>query len=96
MLTCTRVKSFFWDNNGSALNYDYKNRPRRQDFDGVLVENGAFYINNIDNILKYKNRLSGKIEIYEMNEYKNIDIDEEDDWLVAEKMMKKYILEKKV
>lgn len=92
VLTCTRVKSFFWNEDGTSINYDYKNRPRRQGFNGVLVENGAFYINSVKNIKKYKNRLSGKISIYEMDEFKSVDIDEEDDWLIAEKLMYKYIL----
>jgi len=92
LLTCTRVKKFFWNEDGTTINYDYKNRPRRQDFDGELVENGAFYINNIKNIKKYQNRLSGKISIYEMDEFKSVDIDEEDDWQIAEKVMTKYIL----
>lgn len=92
LLTCVRSKSFFWNSSGVALNYNYKERPRRQDFDGVLVENGAFYINTVENILKEKNRLSGKISIYEMQEFKSVDIDEEDDWIIAEKLMRKYIL----
>jgi N-acylneuraminate cytidylyltransferase len=90
-----RTKRFFWNENGTPINYDYKNRPRRQDFDGMLMENGAFYISSIGNIKKYKNRLSGKIAIYEMPEYTAIEIDEEDDWIIAEKLMQKYILQPK-
>jgi N-acylneuraminate cytidylyltransferase len=92
LLTCVRTKRFFWNANGSPLNYDYKNRPRRQDFDGMLMENGAFYINTMANIKKDQNRLCGKIAIYEMEEYKAVEIDEEDDWVVAEKLMRKYNL----
>jgi N-acylneuraminate cytidylyltransferase len=95
LLTCVRTKRFFWNDNGTPINYDYKNRPRRQDFDGMLMENGAFYISSIGNIKKYKNRLSGKIAIYEMPEYTAIEIDEEDDWIIAEKLMQKYILQPK-
>jgi len=95
LLTCARIKRFFWNENGTPINYDYKNRPRRQDFKGVLVENGAFYINSVGNIKKDKNRLSEKIAIYEMPEYTFIELDEEDDWFIAEKLMKKYILKNK-
>jgi len=95
LLTCVKVKRFYWNKNGIPLNYDYLNRPRRQDFDGILMENGAFYINSIGNILKDKNRLSGKIAIYEMEEFTSVEIDESDDWLIAEKMMYKYILKNK-
>jgi N-acylneuraminate cytidylyltransferase len=95
LLTCVRTKRFFWNSNGISLNYDYKNRPRRQDFEGLLMENGAFYINTVGNIVKDKNRLSGKIAIYEMPEYTAVEIDEEDDWHVAETLMQKYILTSK-
>ena len=92
LLTSVRVKKFIWDESGRSLNYDYMKRPRRQDFDGVLIENGAFYINSIGNILKYENRISGKIAIYEMPEFTSVEIDEDDDWHLAEKFMRKYIL----
>ncbi len=92
MLTCVRIKRFFWNENGNSKNYDYQNRPRRQEFSGELMENGAFYINSIKNIKKYKNRLSGKIGIYEMPEYTSLEIDEPHDWVIAENLMKHYIL----
>ena len=95
LLTCIRTKRFFWDKNANPINYDFINRPRRQDFDGLFMENGAFYINSVGNIKKDKNRLSGKIAIYEMEEFTAVEIDEEDDWLIAEKMMYKYILSKR-
>lgn len=96
LLTCVRAKRFFWDGDANPINYDFKNRPRRQDFYGLFMENGAFYINSIGNIKRYKNRLSGKVSIYEMKEFTAIEIDEEDDWIIAEKMMYKYILSKRV
>ncbi|MFW3341614.1 HAD-IIIA family hydrolase [Aliarcobacter butzleri] len=95
LLTCIRTKRFFWDTASKPINYDFTNRPRRQDFDGLFMENGAFYINTIENIKKDKNRLSGKIAIYEMQEFTAVEIDEEDDWIIAEKMMYKYILTNK-
>jgi N-acylneuraminate cytidylyltransferase len=95
LLTCVKSKRFFWNSNGTSINYDYKNRPRRQDFDGLLMENGAFYINTVGNIVKDKNRLSGKIAIYEMPEYTAVEIDEEDDWQVAQTLMQKYVLTSK-
>lgn len=94
LLTCTRTKRFFWNEDGTPINYDYKNRPRRQDFKGTLIENGAFYISRVGNIKKYKNRLSGKIAIYEMEEFTAVEIDEEDDWIIAENLMYKHILSK--
>ena len=92
LLTCVVNKRFFWNKNGTPRNYDYRNRPRRQNFDGELMENGAFYINTVKNILQSGNRLSGKIGIYEMPEYTAIEIDEPDDWTMLENLMRKHVL----
>ncbi len=94
ILTCVRNYRFFWNENGTSMNYDYKNRPRRQNFSGMLMENGAFYINTVKNILESGNRLSGHIGIYEMPEYTAPEIDEPDDWIVLENLMRKHVLSK--
>ncbi len=94
LVTGVRNKRFYWKEDGTPINYDPIHRPRRQDFNGYIMENGAFYISKISN-LKTTNptsRLSGKIAVYEMEEFTGIEIDEEDDWLIAEMLMKKHIL----
>lgn len=94
LLSCARTKIFLWSPDGKPKNYDLEKRPRRQEVEGELMENGAFYISTVGNILSSKNRLSGQISIYEMPEYTTIDIDDDDDWIVGEMLMKKYILNK--
>ena len=74
------------------MNYDYNERPRRQDFPGMLMENGAFYISTIAAISKSKNRLSGKINMYMMPEYTAYEIDEPADWLILEQLHKHHNL----
>ena len=95
IITCVRNYRFFWNEDGTSMNYDYMNRPRRQNFNGMLMENGAFYINTVKNILSNGNRLGGKIGIYEMPEYTATEIDEPDDWIVLENLMRKHILSHK-
>lgn len=90
VLSCVRNKRFFWSEDGKSLNYNYRSRPRRQDFVGLMMENGACYINSVRNIKKDQNRLSGKIAVYEMPEYTAVEIDEPDDFLIIEKLMEKY------
>jgi N-acylneuraminate cytidylyltransferase len=87
-----REKQFHWIETTEGvkpINYDYKNRPRRQDFQGIIAENGACYINSIGNVLKEKSRISGKIIAYEMPAETAYEIDEESDWLIVEELMKK-------
>ncbi len=95
ILTCCESKRFSWSG-GEALNYDIYNRPRRQDFQGTLIENGAFYICSVPDIKSTKNRISGDIGIYQMPEYTYTEIDELEDWIVAESLMKRFVLKDNV
>ena len=89
LLTCSRTKRFFWNPDGTPINYDYRVRPRRQDFAGTLMENGAFYISTVKAVRESGCRLSGKIGVYEMPEYCGVEIDEPADWKAAEELMRK-------
>ncbi len=92
VLSVVRKKRFQWrvDDYGyvSPINYDYLNRPRRQDFDGYLIENGAFYINSREGLLASKSRLSGRIKAVEMRPESYWEIDELSDWQMVEFLMK--------
>lgn len=93
VLSVVRQKRFHWaeDSEGiaSPTNYDVYHRPRRQEFDGYLVENGAFYICSKEDLLRSKNRVSGRIRAVEMNEDTFFEIDEPGDWVIIEALMKK-------
>ena len=95
ILSCCISKKFTWKEDGQALNYDIYNRPRRQDYKGDLIENGAFYISSVLDIKETGNRISGKIGIYQMPEYTCTEIDEIEDWIVAESLMRRFILNHK-
>ncbi len=92
LLSCVESKRFFWNDEGKAINYDPSQRPRRQDFEGMYMENGAFYISRVKNILRNKNRLSGKIGVYKMPEYTGLELDEPDDWIIAEAIMSQKVI----
>jgi N-acylneuraminate cytidylyltransferase len=93
IFSAVREKQFHWietEGGVKPINYDYKNRPRRQDFQGILAENGACYINSVGNILQDRCRLSGKIITYEMPAETAYEIDEESDWIIVEGLMKNH------
>lgn len=93
VLSVVRQKRFHWANDESGFahptNYDVFKRPRRQEFDGYLVENGAFYISSKADLIKSQNRVSGNIKAVEMNEDTFFEIDEPSDWVIIEALMKK-------
>ena len=86
ILSVVSQKRFFWNKDGIPLNYDYKYRPRRQDFEDIYIENGAFYINSSVNIINTKNRLSGKIGLYKMPLYTYFELDDDSDWEIISKL----------
>ncbi len=93
LLSVVRQKRFIWkekDEEIIPVNYDFNRRPRRQEFEGFLVENGAIYITNRTNLLKTGNRLNGRIGFYEMPEYTYYEVDEEYDWHIVEMLLRKY------
>jgi N-acylneuraminate cytidylyltransferase len=86
-LTVVESGRFFWSKDGDSLNYDYMNRPRRQDFDGTLMENGAFYAIKKEMYHQTKNRLGGNIGVVKMPEDTLTEIDEPSDLIICESLL---------
>jgi len=77
LLSVGQSHRFLWRKEGAyfkAINYDYRSRPRRQDFE-QYVENGSIYVFSTSGFLTEKNRLFGDIGAYEMPEECNHEID---------------------
>jgi N-acylneuraminate cytidylyltransferase len=83
VLSVCNFNRFIWDKKG-PVNYDFLNRNRRQDQNGFYIENGAFYISYVGDIIKTKSRISGKIKFQIMSEETSIEIDTKLDWQLAE------------
>lgn len=85
-------KRFYWSMNkdGSIkeINHSIKKRPRRQEWEGVLAENGSIYIISKENLYKGKCRLYGRIGTYIMNDESYYEIDEDIDWIIIENLLK--------
>jgi N-acylneuraminate cytidylyltransferase len=87
-LSCVRTKRFYWNDDGTPINYDFRARPRRQEFSGWMMENGACYINCVGSILRDKCRLSGRVYVHEMPGETAVEIDEPSDWIIVEKLLR--------
>jgi CMP-N,N'-diacetyllegionaminic acid synthase len=77
-----------------SINYDFKNRGSRQNRKLGYVENGSIYIFKPSLIIKKNNRIGGKFDIFNMDFWQSLEIDEKDDWKLLETMHKIYILNK--
>jgi CMP-N,N'-diacetyllegionaminic acid synthase len=86
---------FFWEESSigiDSVNYDYKNRKRRQDFKEQIIENGSFYLFKPKVIKNNNNRFGGKIGYSKMDLWKMFEIDNIDDLRMCSALMKEFLL----
>jgi len=94
LLSISPTHRFFWrvkEDKTAYAEYDYLNRPRRQDLQPVdmrFIENGSLYIFTRDHFEKTGNRLGGKTGFVEWPEDYNMEIDTEVDFQCVEKIFK--------
>jgi len=86
-LTVVNAHRFLWNANGTAINYNPHKRPRRQDFEGLLIENGAVYATSKGALKKHKNRIGEKTAVVKMPEDSLLEIDTETDWIAVEQLL---------
>lgn len=89
LLTGVELKRFFWTHEGRPLNYDPAQRPRRQDFAGTLMENGAFYFTRSALLRETGSRLGGRIGVHRMHADSTAELDEPADWPVIEQLLRR-------
>jgi len=94
LLSISPTHRFFWkiENDDTAkAEYDFMNRPRRQDMtkdDIRYIENGSIYIFTREHFENTGNRLGGKIGYIEFNEQYSHEIDTELDFKILEALAK--------
>ncbi len=86
-LTCSEDHSFYWqyqDDSATPLNYDPKDRSRRQDLKSRYQENGSIYVTDREVLENEESRLAGKIGIHEMPKEMSFEIDTPEDYRIVE------------
>ena len=86
--TATVIREFLWMNN-EPLNYDQKYQPRSQDL--PLVFHPNFAINIISKKLMFESStiITENFKPYFLGKIESIDIDNEEDFLIAEILFEK-------
>jgi CMP-N,N'-diacetyllegionaminic acid synthase len=84
LLTVCEVEDFFnWRMNsegvGESINYDWRNRRRRQEIEKRYLENGSFYVFRPALLRETHNRLGGRIGLFVMDRHKMFQIDRRED-----------------
>lgn len=90
---CVRMKKFRWSDDGKPEDYTFEYKPRRQDYDGFLVESGSFYAARVNGLYTSPYILYGKVGIVELPAIFMHEIDEAEDWTIAEALAKRVLSE---
>lgn len=91
LMSVTPIKKFIWDAK-KPINYDYKKIkwPFTQKIKKLYEVNSAIFINSVKNYKKLDNRVGKKPFLYEIDDYKKIDVDNLNDFRIAERAYKNF------
>lgn len=78
-----KLQDFLWKD-GVPFNYELDNIPRTQDLPVLYEETSGFYIYKRDVMTKMNRRIGEKPYIVEVGEIESVDIDEAEDFMIAD------------
>lgn len=81
--TATKIQSFLWKD-GKPLNFDATNLPRTQDLKPIYQETSGVYVFERNVFTEKRRRIGDKPFIKEVSFQEAIDIDEAEDFMLAE------------
>jgi len=89
IFSVTKVQTRFYDKNAKAINHNPNELLRTQDLEIMYEENSNFYIFSRNSFKNANNKRIGlKPQIFEINKLEAIDIDEIEDFIIAELLYK--------
>jgi CMP-N-acetylneuraminic acid synthetase len=80
-----KIQDFLWEN-GKPFNYELDNIPRTQDLSPLYKETSGFYIYKNEIMRELNRRIGDTPYIVEVGEIESIDIDEAEDFVIADAM----------
>jgi CMP-N,N'-diacetyllegionaminic acid synthase len=97
MFSCSAAEDlYFWQHTQEgdleSVNYDWRNRKRRQDHAAQYIENGSFYIFTPDVLRRFNNRFGERIGMVEMEFWKTFEIDSPETMRLCAAIMREFLL----
>lgn len=86
-----KLQDFLWKD-GKPFNYDLSNIPRTQDLQALFEETSGFYIYQKRVMTELHRRIGNKPFMVEIGEIEGIDIDEPEDFMIADAVFNHIIL----
>ena len=90
LMSVAPIRVHVWDKLGHPVNYNRREVkwPRSQQVEPLFEVNSAIFINSRGNYIKYEDRIGLKPYLFEMDQTESLDIDYEDDFLLAESIFR--------
>lgn len=90
LFTVTKHQTRFYKKDGQAVNHDPRLLVRTQDLEPWYEENSNLYIFTRESFDNTKSRIGCRPLLYEISRKEAIDIDDQDEFDIAEAMLEKY------
>ena len=93
LFSVTSMKKRLYDHRFNPINHNPKDLKQTQDLENIYEENSNFYIFSGKSFLENNHRIgcNPKMHIMESNSFESLDIDEKNDWVLAEILLQKLI-----
>jgi CMP-N-acetylneuraminic acid synthetase len=89
LFTVTRRQTRYYRGDGSAVNHDPNKLLRTQDLERWFEENSCLYIFTAKSFASTNARIGSKPILYETSKVESVDIDDPEDWDIAEALARK-------
>ena len=86
LFSVTKKQSRYWDSMSRPINHNEKILMRTQDLPPIYEENSCIYIFERDLLIQNRNRIGSRPFLFELKALEAIDIDEEIDFYLAERI----------
>ncbi|RMH39235.1 MAG: acylneuraminate cytidylyltransferase family protein [Gammaproteobacteria bacterium] len=88
LFTVTRIQTRFYRADGSPVNHDPDNLVRTQDLEPWFEENSCLYIFSRESFRATGSRIGRQPMLFETTKVESVDIDDADDWTIAEALLR--------
>lgn len=95
LFSVTKLQSRFWKEGAVPVNHNPDVLERTQDIPPLFEENSCIYLFSRDVIMRKRNRIGFKPQMFAMSKIESVDIDDEQDFKIAESLHRHIVGDKK-
>jgi len=94
LFSVNRFQTRFYGESGEPINHDPENLIPTQDLDPWFEENSCLYLFSSDSFMKTNARIGANPTMLETPKLESVDIDEPEDWMLAEALAEQFLASK--